>query len=481
MGNNMPFIIGKIFNNGQYADDLLDGKLFINPLSVFGADKLWKPNTDNTDIEPKKFNKYRDDMNEGLIRNIDSSNPRGDNQLITFFNDIGGIPREVNSVGEIDSRFLTENVNCFSALFYDSEKNALCRLDEKILQFADKNNGKAIIIFDVKSFLTRIISTLSDAIGSYFWMSYGLVDYDYEIDDNAELDEFTKEKSFSYQQEFRIVINLQQEIIAIKKNNNVFFNSEIGTLMLDIGSISDIAFTLSVTDYINYNFSDKFAHVKYNKPDMLCPFYPPFKTEISYMCPLMRTNTSILIGKHAMYPAKKNTNSFTINMKRLLKTRSYMPMNDDFFRSMLELYFSRCLDIYKSKGNSTLLEQMLTGFVYYIMMLGIDTCAGIHVRTINGKLQCSYDDLVIHDNGLINYEDYNQITNNSAKLKPTDFAVAATLSNQTSFEEFEFEGKKYVRVEISEDGKLPSGDEVKAGQVVWIGVSKVEFRIPEFE
>lgn len=482
MDNNMPFIIGKIFNKTEYADSLLDGKIFINPLAVFGAGELWEPNKDGNNMKSKVFNKYRDDINEGLIRNIDSNNPKGSNQLITFYNDIGGIPREINSIGEIDSRFLTENVNSFSALFYDSQKGELCHLDDKIFQFTDRNNGKAIIIFDVKSFLQRIISTLSRAVGSSFWMSYGLVDYDYEIDDNAELDEFTKEKTYSYQQEFRIAINLQGGKIAIRKGKkDVVYDSHKGTLEINIGSIRDIAFTLSVKDYINYVFPRNYEWIKYTKPDMLCPFYPPFKTEISYMCPLMRTDSYVLIGSHAMFPAKRNTNTFTINRKRLLKTRSYMPANDDFFVSVLELYFYRSLDICKSKADHTMLEQMLTGFVCYMKALGIDKCAGINVQNVDEKLQLSYEDLNVHDSGLIGYVDYVEIPNNSAKLKPTDFAVLVTLSNQTSFEEYEYNGNRYVRVEISEDGKLPSGDEVKAGQVVWVEVSKVKFLIPEFE
>ena len=59
----MPFIVGKIFNNSEYADNLLDGKIFINPLAVFGAGELWKPNIDGNKIKSKIFNKYRDDLN----------------------------------------------------------------------------------------------------------------------------------------------------------------------------------------------------------------------------------------------------------------------------------------------------------------------------------------------------------------------------------------------------------------------------------
>lgn len=227
MDKNMPFIIGKIFNKTEYADSLLDGKIIINPLAVFGAGELWEPHKDENNMKSKVFNKYRDDMNEGLIRNIDSNNPKGSNQLITFYNDIGGIPREVNSIGEIDYRFLTENINSFSALFYDSQEGELCHLDDKIFQFADRNNGKAIIIFDAKSFLQRIIATLSRTVGSSFWISYGLVDYDYEIDDNAELDEFTKEKAYSYQREFRIAINLQGEKSQYIKKKRMLFTTLI--------------------------------------------------------------------------------------------------------------------------------------------------------------------------------------------------------------------------------------------------------------
>ena len=32
MYNNIPFIIGKIFNYSEYADNLLDGKMFINQI-----------------------------------------------------------------------------------------------------------------------------------------------------------------------------------------------------------------------------------------------------------------------------------------------------------------------------------------------------------------------------------------------------------------------------------------------------------------
>lgn len=248
-----------------------------------------------------------------------------------------------------------------------------------------------------------------------------------------------------------------------------------------MGSIRDIAFSLQVKDYINYTFPQDFMWIKNTKPEMICPFYPPFRTEISYMCPLMLTDKYVLIGKHAVFPAKRNTNSFTINRKKVLMTRSFTPANDNFFMSMLELYFSRSLDICKSKADHAELEQMLTGFVFYMKELSINECAKINVQNVDGNLQLSYEDLNVHDSGLIGYTDYIEIPNNSAKLKPTDFAVLVTLSNQTSFVDYEYDGKRYIRIEVSKDGILPSGNEVRDGQVVWVEVSKIVFLIPEFE
>lgn len=40
MNRNKPFVIGKTYSNEQYTMDLLDGKLFINLLAVFGIGKL---------------------------------------------------------------------------------------------------------------------------------------------------------------------------------------------------------------------------------------------------------------------------------------------------------------------------------------------------------------------------------------------------------------------------------------------------------
>ncbi|MCD8379688.1 MAG: hypothetical protein LUC95_05115 [Lachnospiraceae bacterium] len=469
MNYDKPFILGKIYSDAKYTMALLNGTIYINPLASFGVGSLFSE-------KKEMLNKYRGDLNEGLSTNIDVNNPTSINQAITFFQDIGGIPRDANAIGEIDTRFLSENVYCLSALFYDSEKGELLPLNEKLVQFADKKQGLAIVIYDVKQFLYRIIQTLSDSLGSLYWVAYGLVDYDFDEHSNEETDEFTKEQAFSYQQEFRISINLVEDSCRVRKNTgNLKYDSEKGTISLNIGSIRDIAFVLPVEDYINLKFSDGYQWVKTTQPAQICTFYPPLKNQISYICPLIRIDNTIFISENAMYPARRNLNAFSINRKRLEKTLILYSEKDSFFLSVLESYFSRILDICKSKNDEFLLNQMLTAIMYYLLTLNISRCAGIHLEIENGVLNASYRDMCLHDSSLYDGACYEVMQKKILQPKPSDFAVLVSLSNQERFEEYEYEGKKYTRIEVARDGILPSGRAVKKGEAVWVEVSKVKF------
>lgn len=469
MDYSRPFILGKIYSDAKHTMSLLNGTIYINPLATFGAGNLFSQKVDMS-------NKYRGDLNEGLLSNVDANNKYSTNQVVTFFQDIGGIPREVNAIGEIDSHFLSENIYCLTALFYDSEKQGLLELNEDLAQFADNGEGLAIIIYDVKEFLYRIIKTLSYAIGSPYWIAYGLVDYDFDVHNDKESDEFTKEQSFNYQQEFRVAINILDSSFRVRKNTDALkYDSSTGALSLNIGSINDIAFTLSVEEYIKLEFPDKYQWVKTNQPERICTFYPPIKNETSYICPLMRVDDIILFSESSMYPVKRDLNAFSINKKRLKKSLMLDPINDSFFKLVLETYFSRMLDIYKSKRDDYLISQMLTAIMYYMVELNIFHCAGIHLKIKGGVLEASYEDMCLHDLNLIDDTNFEKIKKKLLQPTPSDFAVLASLSNQTTFDEYEYEGKKYVRVEVARDGMLPSGKIVKAGEAIWIEVSKVKF------
>lgn len=469
MISNKPFILGKIFNNRQYAFNLLNGQVYINPLASFGAGNV-------SSVNVEMANNYRGDLNEGLSTNFSTGDLYHNNRVINFFQDIGGIPLEADSLGEIDTLFLSENVYCLSAIFFDSERKRLQHLNDKLFQFDDNNQGLAIVIYNVKEFLERVIKSLSDSMGSPYWISYGLVDYDFDKHQNKVTDEFTKDSSFSYQQEFRIAINITESEYKVRRGTDkMIYDLKNGSLSLNIGSIRDIAFILPINDYINLKFPEKFHWLKTTQPDMICDFYPPRKNTISYSCPLIRINEIILISENALYPIVRNVNSYSINQKHIKKVVSLNPFDDSFFLEILNVYYSRMLDIYKSMGDKSLLEQTLTAFLNYMFLLNIFSCAGLLLIKENGTFQALYQDTQLHDLSLTDEFFYEILPKKEMQPNPTDFAVLVSLSNQSRFEEYEYEGKRYVRVEVDKDGILPSGKNVKAGEAVWVEVSKVTF------
>ncbi len=469
MDNNTPFILGKIYGKPEYAEALLRGSVYINPLASFGAGNLVVPQKEMT-------NKYRGDLNEGLLSNTDVNNLSVYNQSVQFFQDIGGIPRGTSSVGEIDTRFLGENIFCLTALFYDDVRKQLIPPDQHLMQFDDNGSGLAIIIFDVHQFIKRILKTLSEAVGSPYWFAYGLVDYDFDFKSNRESDEFTKEKSFDYQQEFRIAINFPQEIVRIRKNSsNVVYSAEKGTLQINIGSISDIAFVLPVKDYIALHFPPEYRWIISSQPQTTIPFYPPIKSETSYICPLLRIKDTTFISDKALYPVIRDKRAFWINQHQLEKTLLSHPSNNVFFMSVMEIYCKRLMDIYKSMNDFSKMEEILTALMYYFLPLGIQRCAGIHFIPEGDGVRGAYDDLDIHDISLLEPTTYRFVHKHQFHLEPTDFAAFITLSEQTVFPEFEYNGQKYVRVVASRDGTLPSGQTVKKGEAQWFKVGKVRF------
>lgn len=151
------------------------------------------------------------------------------------------------------------------------------------------------------------------------------------------------------------------------------------------------------------------------------------------------------------------------------------PSKDTFFISVAEHYFLRMLDIYKNEGDKTMLDSILTAIMRYMVELNISQCAGVNLKIENGVLKASYEDLQLHDSSLSHDESYEIVQKKTLQPKPTDFAVLITLSDQMDYEEYEYNGRKYVRVEVARDGVLPSGRSVRKGEVVWVEVSKVNF------
>ena len=470
---NMNYILAKVFNNATYAETFLTGKLYINTLTSFGIGNLYNPHEDMT-------NKYRGDVNEGLKSNIPSDDIISTDSAYNFFKGIGAIPYEGIAVGELDSRLLNEHIMSLLALYYDSENKTFIAPDKQMLSFDEKQAGATIIIYNVQEFLRRLSLTLVDTLGSPFWFAYGLVDYCLSSNERHEAYEFTKTKEYKWQQEFRVAVDLGVSDFKVC-SNRIAYDSNSGAIIIDIGDISDIAFSLPTSDFINLKFPQKYNGILHTSPKQICPFYPPKKNTISYACPVRRNNDKWYYGTQAMYPIMRDTRNYAINRFFADKARKMTPETDSFFMELANLYFRHQLDIYKSEFNNENLSSLLSAIVAYMIMLQITSLADVHLAVDSEGIQPSYHNLNVTDKRLLDKaHSYRNISKHPIHPQNTDYAELSSISDDTEFPEYEYEGKKYCRIVVNQNAVLSSGLEVKKGEAVWVEVSKVKwFVVPK--
>lgn len=90
------------------------------------------------------------------------------------------------------------------ALEFDEEAGALIKPDNRIIEFGDT----AVIIHNMGEFLHRICYAMLDRFEDNFWTSFQRVEYDVNFSVEQPYDEFCKASSYSYQNEFRIALDL---------------------------------------------------------------------------------------------------------------------------------------------------------------------------------------------------------------------------------------------------------------------------------
>lgn len=200
----------------EYANDILKGNLYMNPLSFFR----------------KCENDYMDDMTEGICGDIPKNQVR--QHGYDFSNDfLENIVTD--NILMISDRFSSCNLFCMYSLFRDDVNKNIAEFNEDLLQFADT----AVWIKDVEVFKERVKESIYAQCqsGKVEYGSYGRVRY-YDVDEKTNrLDSkscFDKRKNYQWQREWRICLwthNLKNEALS-----------------LSIGDISDIACIVPARD-----------------------------------------------------------------------------------------------------------------------------------------------------------------------------------------------------------------------------------------
>lgn len=244
-----PYYLVKIVDK-KWADKLMDGEIFMRTIACFGD--LSRRSADSN-------NEFRGDVLEGFSLSFENHhNP------YEYFKDLDGNVFETvpTQVGLIDVLTYREKIFCLYALEYDEKSDLFEKPDSRISNFGDT----AVIIHDPQVFLYRICRAMIQRFDYEFWTSFMRVKYNIQISINQPYDEFCKLPSYSWQKEFRIVLDLAQGKFDPDTLKNVTdyakltFPGEIvedsnidslaDSITLNIGDIRDICISMSISDFI---------------------------------------------------------------------------------------------------------------------------------------------------------------------------------------------------------------------------------------
>lgn len=244
-----PYYLVKVVNR-KWADKLMDGEVFMRTIACFGD--LSRRSADSN-------NQFRGDSLEGFSFSFENHhNP------FAYVEDSNGIISEIapNQVGLIDVLTYREKIFCLYALEYDEELDRFVRPDPRIADFVDT----AVIIYNPHEFLRRVCHEMLQQFENDFWTSFMRVEYSVDFSTSQPYDEFCKSPSYSWQNEFRIALDLAQGKFDPETLSNVTdfaritFPGEIvvdtnpdslaDSITLNIGNIRDICISMPVAEFI---------------------------------------------------------------------------------------------------------------------------------------------------------------------------------------------------------------------------------------
>ncbi|MBR0342074.1 MAG: hypothetical protein IJH64_07495 [Oscillospiraceae bacterium] len=256
----------------KWADKFQEGQVFMKALQCFG---------DLSKRDDSSQNTFRGDSLEGFSESF-SNNKNPYAWIETPFGRKEIIP---NQVGLIDVLLLREKVFCLYSLEYKNKHEGFCVPDSEMKSFGDT----AVIITNPFEFLRRYCRAIIKKYDYRFWTAGKRVSYDVDFENRKYFDEFHKAPSYSWQNEFRIVLDLAlgkfsretlQEVTDYARNSfpgkiveDMNPDSIADTLVIDVGDIHDISIAIPISDFI----SDHINEIGLQPPKPFEELNPPRK------------------------------------------------------------------------------------------------------------------------------------------------------------------------------------------------------------
>lgn len=226
----------------KWADCLLEGEVFMRPLYEFGSWNMRKDESLN--------NQFRGDIHEGTMAVY------GD---VKQFPGFEGFPLELRRAVKQASLIDDGDIQFFKIfslyrMTYDPIKDFFLKPDVRMREFGDT----AVIIRDYNEFIERFGRALFAKYGKVISM-ISPVDF-YDFRDTKKINPlFSKEKSYSYQNELRMAFcELEHDRFAIGPGADTACSivPDLSPVTLQIGNIQDIAIALPIDDFLNLKFPD---------------------------------------------------------------------------------------------------------------------------------------------------------------------------------------------------------------------------------
>lgn len=210
----------------NYADELLNGLIYLNPLEYYrGIEKI-------IDGDIDKSEKRNDAINDYLEGSIASVSPDDlDKYGLGFLNEVkDALVGGVHLLSE-DLKYL--KVFCLYTLLFDSENKIVWIPSEKVRKFGHQY---AVFIYNPDAFVKRIIDCLDkhNGYGKFVAFNGNFVRYYNNDSCTKRLGVYNKSAEFEWEHEFRFIFPEQEP--------------NLDPIVLDIGSIEDIATVLPIDE-----------------------------------------------------------------------------------------------------------------------------------------------------------------------------------------------------------------------------------------
>ena len=192
--NNEKFVLVKITDK-TWADKLLDGEVFMRPLTEFGSGKIMDRDLYKKDWDTL-HNHFRGDVLEGVCQTF-----KDGKSAAKKYNLPDDLVNVINTFYLVDMGEV-QFFKLFSlyALYYDDIRKCFLKPNKQLRQFGDT----AVIFTDFEEFLRRFANNL----GEYPYLFFmDLMKY-YKLNEDAKFPPlFYKHNSYSWQNEFRIAFS----------------------------------------------------------------------------------------------------------------------------------------------------------------------------------------------------------------------------------------------------------------------------------